>query len=78
MSDIKIDIGGWLFSLFIIVLTTIFVIAKIWGPFQVWSWWIVFMPIWIWFAIAIIVGVILLIVVCIVMLCQKKHKRFKY
>jgi hypothetical protein len=40
MSDIQI--GGGL----VILLTCIFVIAKIWGKID-WSWWWVFSPLWI-------------------------------
>ena len=60
MVDINIGMGGGFMGL----LTLVFVIAKLWGKID-WSWWWVFAPVWIpWaiiLAIFILIGLYLLI-----------------
>jgi len=60
----KIEIGGG----FLAVLTIIFVIAKLWGVVD-WSWWLVFLPIFISCGIFIlIISVILILAIVAVIL----------
>jgi hypothetical protein len=44
--NIKIGCLGGSLSMFLFALTLVFVVGKIWGPLQGWSWFFVFVPIW--------------------------------
>lgn len=58
-NEVSVRTGG---GFFLSALSLIFVVGKIWGPLESWSWWAVFAPIWIPFAIVLLVALIALIV----------------
>ena len=60
----KIEIGGG----FLAVLTIIFVIAKLWGVVD-WSWWLVFLPIFISCGIFILIISVILILAIVAVIC---------
>ena len=54
----QVNIGGG--SWFLSALSLIFVVGKIWGPLESWSWWAVFAPIWVPFALFLVLSIFLL------------------
>jgi len=60
----KIEIGGG----FLAILTIIFVIAKLWGVVD-WSWWLVFLPIFISLGIFILIISVILILAIVAVIC---------
>lgn len=62
----SVSAGFPLFS----ILTIIFVLAKIFGKIT-WSWWWVFSPLWLPFAIALTIGFVLLLAVITALLVEE-------